>query len=288
MVRPLDTLASLDPREFQLFRALIHARTGIWLRDGKQTMLASRLRRRLRHHRLATYTEYYRLVQAEGETGHELGQLINCVTTNKTSFFREPYHFEFLTSTLVPQILAGSSHNRAKTISIWSGASSTGEEPYSIAITLMESLSLARAGGWQIEVPASDIDTGVLETAMRGVYHERSLDAVPAALRERYFLKGKNHMAGSIRIKKKVASLVHFQRINLMDTVWPLQAPLDAVFFRNALIYFQRETQDLFLRRMTRLLRPRGYLFLGHSEHIPWLHDVLEPIHNTIYRLREL
>jgi chemotaxis protein methyltransferase CheR len=280
---------SLDAREFKLFRTLIHGRTGIWLADGKQIMLASRLSKRLRHLGMTSFSEYYQLVQAGGDGSSEIGELINCVTTNKTSFFREPHHFEFLLETVVPEILA-STGNRDKTISVWSAACSTGEEPYSIALTLVEALRMARAAsvtGWQINVTASDIDTKVLEKAAAGVYDGNALDSVPVALQKKYFLRGKGQMAGSVKIKQEVSSKVHFQRINLMDSVWALKGPYDAIFFRNALIYFQQETQDAFLRKMARQLRPRGYIVLGHSEHIPWLHEVLEPLNKTIYRLRD-
>jgi chemotaxis protein methyltransferase CheR len=282
------SLHALNEREFQLFRTLIHRRTGIWLRDGKQIMLASRLGRRLRHYGLSSFAEYYQLVQAAGNE-EEIGELINCVTTNKTSFFRELHHFDFLSQTVVPEILHASGRGQAKTISLWSAACSTGEEPYSIAIALEEALRVQRtySGEWQIHVTASDIDTKVLETAQRGVYDASVLESVPLDLQKRYFLRGKDNMKGAVKVKEMLTSHVEFLRINLMDAVWPIKGPFDAIFFRNALIYFQQETQDTFLRRMARLLRPRGYLFLGHSEHIPWLHDVLEPLNKTMYRLRD-
>ena len=181
---------SLDAREFKLFRTLIHGRTGIWLADGKQIMLASRLSKRLRHLGLDSFTEYYQLVQAGGDGGIEIGELINCVTTNKTSFFREPHHFEFLMETVVPEILAAPAGKRATTISVWSAACSTGEEPYSIALTLLEALRMARAAsiaGWQAQVTASDIDTKVLEKAESGVYAGDALDSVPAELKKKIF-----------------------------------------------------------------------------------------------------
>jgi chemotaxis protein methyltransferase CheR len=285
------SLLSIPPRDFKLFRTLIHERTGIWLRDGKEVMLASRLTRRLRHYGLASFGEYYQLLQRGGDSDAEVGELINCVTTNKTSFFREPHHFEFLAKTIVPAIRAAASRD-GKSVSIWCAASSTGEEPYTIAMTLLDSLrsphvGSASAAGWEIRVTASDIDTKVLDTAARGIYQDDALDSVPLDLQKRYLLRGKGEMIDFIKVKEEVANLVHFRRINLMDSAWAVKGPFDAIFFRNALIYFQQDTQDIFLRKMTRLLKPRGYLFLGHSEHIPWLHDILEPLNKTIYRLRD-
>ncbi len=296
-----NAVVPMELREFKLFRTLVHERTGIWLRDGKQVMLASRLSRRLRHHGIASFTEYYSYVQSIQDGGEEIRELINCVTTNKTSFFRERHHFDFLVSKVVPEL-------RSRTIRVWSAASSTGEEPYSIAITLLEALrqpaSLfcgqggpARAalsgssfytGSWKIEIIASDIDTKVLATAQRAIYNSESLVSVPPPLQKRYFLRGKDDMTGQVKVKPEVMRLVKFKRINLMDAKWPLDGLFDVIFFRNALIYFNQDTQDAFLRKMIGHLKPRGYLFLGNSEHIPWLHGILEPLNQTMYRLRDV
>ncbi len=295
------SLVAMDVREFKVFRELIHRKTGIWLRDGKQAMLAGRLSKRLRHHGMIDFATYAAYVEAVQDGGKELAEIINCVTTNKTSFFREMHHFEFLMRTLVPELVAGAALGRARSIRIWSAACSTGEEPYSIAISLLEALktahkpasaapslgqSLSAPGGWQIEVVASDIDTAVLATAAQGIYDKESLEDVPPAMQTRYFLRGKGNMAGQVRVKKEVAQLVKFQRINLMDTKWPLEGKFDAIFFRNALIYFNRETQEVFLRKMLGYLKSRSYLILGHSEHVPWLNDSVESRSNTVHQLR--
>lgn len=282
------SLLSIEHHEFDLLRTLIHRQTGIWLRDGKEIMLASRLARRLRHHGMTNYGDYYHYVE-DGRNGTELGELINCVTTNKTSFFREAHHFEFLSQTVVPEMMAhdhsAAGPSERRSFSVWSAACSTGEEPYSIAICLLESQLGSRAS-WDLRVVASDIDTRVLQTAVRAVYPQTELQDIDPDLQKKYFLRGKNDMAGQIKVKKNVTSLVQFQRINLMNHLYPLGGTFDAVFFRNALIYFKQETQDLFLRRIIRYLKPGGYLFLGHSEHITWLHDLLEPLQKTVYRLR--
>lgn len=301
-----NSLYPMGLREFKLFRALVHQQTGIWLRDGKEVMLASRLSRRLRHHGMATFAEYYDYVHAMPGNSEELRELINCVTTNKTSFFRERHHFEYLANTVVPEIASAAQHGRARAIRIWCAASSTGEEPYSIAITLLEALSKSRSplsretqrvgapapavssGGWKIEIVASDIDTDVLETARRGIYNHDALASVESPLQKKYFLRGKDAMQGRAKVKTEIAKLVEFKRINLQDAKWPLEGLFDVIFFRNALIYFNQETQDRFLRRMADYLRPKGYLFLGNSEHIPWLQDVFAPLNQTMYRLRDV
>ena len=297
--------------EFKLFRSLVHDRTGIWLRDGKQVMLASRLSRRLRHHGLSNFVDYYSYVQKVQDNGEEIRELINCVTTNKTSFFRERHHFDFLAETIVPAIQSAAQRGGAKSIRVWSAASSTGEEAYSIAITLLEALKTqsrvkspiplrnetARPGlsgfsflpgSWQIEIVASDIDTKVLATAQRAIYSSDSLASVAPLLQKKYFLRGKDDMCGQVKVKPEVTRLVQFKHINLKDARWPLEDLFDVIFFRNALIYFNQDTQDVFLRKMVRHLKPRGYLFLGNSEHIPWLHNILEPLNRTMYRLRDV
>jgi chemotaxis protein methyltransferase CheR len=144
------------------------------------------------------------------------------------------------------------------------------------------------SGSWKIEIVASDIDTRVLDTARRAIYDEDSLASIAPALPKKYFLRGKDDMRGRVKLKPDVTRLVEFKRINLQDARWPLEGLFDVIFFRNALIYFNQETQDIFLRKMMRYLKPRGYLFLGNAEHIPWLHDVLEPLNRTMYRLRDL
>jgi chemotaxis protein methyltransferase CheR len=295
------SLVAMDMRDFKVFRELIHRETGIWLRDGKQVMLAARLAKRLRHHGMSDFSAYAAYVQRVKDGGKELAEIINCVTTNKTSFFREIHHFDFLAQTLVPELVAGAHLGRARSIRVWSAACSTGEEPYSIAITLLDALKTGQApalissglrqplslpGGWQVEVIASDVDTVVLATAAQGIYDKESLEEVPLAMQTRYFLRGKGDMSGQVRVKKEVAQLVKFQRLNLMDDVWTIDGLFDVIFFRNALIYFTRETQELFLRKMLRYLKPRGHLVLGHSEHVPWLSDSLEPLNNTIHQLR--
>jgi chemotaxis protein methyltransferase CheR len=295
------SVLAMDVREFKTFRELIQQKTGIWLRDGKQAMLAGRLSKRLRHHGMTDFASYAVYVKGLHDGGKELAEIINCVTTNKTSFFREMHHFDFLMQTLVPDLVAGAVLGRARSIRIWSAACSTGEEPYSIAISLLEALKTAHVrgsvaaspgqplsppGGWQIEVVASDIDTVVLATAAEGIYDRESLEDVPSVMQTKYFLRGKGNMSGQVRVKKEVAQLVKLQRINLMDSQWPLEGKFDAIFFRNALIYFTRETQEVFLRKMLGYLKPRGYLILGHSEHVPWLNDSVEAQSNTIHQLR--
>jgi chemotaxis protein methyltransferase CheR len=292
------SVMEMDLREFKLLRSLVHKHTGIWLKDGKQVMLASRLSRRLRQHGLSSFGAYYDYVQAHLNDTDELRELINCVTTNKTSFFREPHHFEFLAKKLVPHLLSHKAPGNREPIRIWSAACSTGEEPYSIAITLAEALEARRnsasistasrtVSAPEIEIVASDIDTRVLATASGRIYREESVTGIDRALLKKYFLRGKGNMSGQVCVKPELARNIEFLQINLVASNWPLSGPFDAIFFRNALIYFQQETQNSILRRMAGLLAPGGYLFLGNSEHISWLNDIYEPMKQTMYRLRK-
>jgi chemotaxis protein methyltransferase CheR len=291
-------LVTMEEREFKIFRDMIHRQTGIYLRDGKQAMLAARLSKRLRHHGMSDFATYAAYVEKVQDGGKELAEITNCITTNKTSFFREIHHFDFLSRTLVPERVAGALLGRARKLRVWSAACSTGEEPYSIAISLLDALRTAypttvpasalatTPGGWQVEVVASDIDTAVLATAAQGVYDQDALQDVPQAMQSRYFLRGKGDKSGQVRVKKEVAQLVKFQRLNLMDATWTIERPFDVIFFRNALIYFNRDTQETFLRKMLTFLKPHGFLILGHSEHVPWLSDSVEALNNTIHQLR--
>ncbi|MFT4115032.1 MAG: protein-glutamate O-methyltransferase CheR [Silvibacterium sp.] len=278
--------------DFKRFRELVHQHTGIWLRDGKNVMLASRLTRRVKHHGLQNFSEYYDYLERSRDD-NEIAELINCVTTNKTSFFRESHHFDFLRDVVVPERMKAARGGQAKSIRIWSAACSTGEEPYSISMSLCDALcgrdgaSFGGMSSWNIEIIASDIDTTVLDTASRGVYQENLLGDVTPGLRQKYFLRGKGESSGFVKVKPELRRLIAFSRINLMDKVWPLSGKFHVIFFRNALIYFNQDTQEMFLRRMIRLLEPRGYLILGHSEHIPWLNDAVTPLNHTVFQLRD-
>jgi chemotaxis protein methyltransferase CheR len=301
----------MELREFELFRSLIYQYAGIWLRDGKQVMLASRLARRLRHYSLSSFAAYYDYLQCLPDNREEVCQLINCVTTNKTSFFRERHHFDYLAETILPKVQAAICRNEQSGIRMWSAACSTGEEPYSIAITLLEAMQKrqavrtrngARYGterkelpnsaslqtSYSVEILASDIDTAVLNTAKQAIYSMDMLESIDRSWWKKYFLRGCGSLEGYAKVKPQVSRLVEFKRINLMDTRWPIEGLFDVIFFRNALIYFKRETQDIFLHRMARYLKPRGYLFLGNAEHIPWLHDVFVPLNRTMYQLRDM
>ena len=277
------TLTAMKEREFKLLRELVKEHTGIWLQDGKRAMLAARLAKPVRRLGLAGFQSYYALLCESAEDSPEFVEFVNAITTNKTSFFREKHHFDYLAQKIAPEIKAASLRGGRKQIRIWSAASSTGEEVYSIAMTLLDAVPET---GWWLEVVGSDIDTAVLETAQRAIYPAECLVNIDEAHRQKYFLQGKESRAGQVKLKPEVTRMIDLRRVNLMDESWVVDGPFDVIFFRNALIYFQQDVQERFLRRMTGMLRPGGYLFLGNSEQIPWMHDMLEPLSQTMYRLR--
>ena len=253
----------ISDAEFQQLREFIHAHTGIALSDHKRALVYARLGRRLRHHGLESFAEYYELLTERDSDGRELVEMINCITTNKTDFYREPHHFKFLRERVFPEI-----HSRGvsggRRIRLWSAGTATGEEAYTLAITVCEAFPLTEA--WDIRILATDIDTRVLAHAERGEYTEEQVARIPQHLLQRYFFQGEKSNAGRVQVKPKLKEVVRFRRLNLMDEPWPMQGLFDVIFCRNVIIYFDRATQRRLIDRFTKMLRPGGYLMLGHSE----------------------
>jgi len=272
----------LTPREFEVFRELVHARSGITLGPEKRPMLYARLARRLRALGLETFTDYQRFLEERDATGEELRRLINAVTTNKTDFFREAHHFRYLAEQWVSALRARAARTGLRSARIWSAACSSGEEAYTIAVTLLE--ALGGAAGWDVKIIATDLDTEVLAQAQAAVYQAARVEPVPAPLLSRYFLRGRGANAGLVKLRPEVQSLITFRQLNFMEEPWPIRGPLDVIFCRNALIYFDRPTQRRILEGFLARLAPDGVLFLGHSESIHGLVEGLRHVGNTIYR----
>jgi chemotaxis protein methyltransferase CheR len=268
----LDNEFTFTRADFDLVRKLIYAHAGISLHDGKQAMVYSRLSRRLRETGYRSFSDYLHwLESATGAKGAEEWQeFVNCLTTNLTSFFREDHHFVSLADDLKP--FAG------KPIRIWCCAASTGEEPYSIAMTVAESLG-ANAS---VQLVCSDIDTNVLNTARRGVYSAEARGLSPERLR-RHFLRGTGANAGQIRVKPELAKKIEFRPLNLMDSKWSLGDPFQFVFCRNVMIYFDGPTQRKVLEGIHRVMKPGGLLYVGHSENFTESRDLFRLRGKTIY-----
>jgi chemotaxis protein methyltransferase CheR len=258
------------PRDFARVRALIYERAGISLHEGKQAMVYSRLSRRLRDTGHNSFESYLKWLESGNGAQQEWQEFVNCLTTNLTSFFREEHHFLALTEWL--------SARANQPTRIWCCAASTGEEPYSLAITVAETMGLHAP----VKIICSDIDTNVLATASRGVYDANARGLNPQRLRT-YFLRGKGGNSGSIRVKPELARLVEFKPFNLMQTSWQLGDPFDVVFCRNVMIYFDAPTQRKVLERIHGVMKPKGQLFVGHSENFTESRDLFTLRGKTIY-----
>ena len=256
--------------DFDRIRRLIHDQAGISLAPVKQDMVYSRLARRLRALQLGTFAEYLAVLEtgdaAEWET------FVNSLTTNLTSFFREAHHFEILRRHLeaLPQ----------RPLRIWCSAASTGEEPYSLAITACETFDSLSP---PVEILASDIDTNVLAVGQCGIYPMERVERLSQERLQRFFLRGAGAQAGQVRVRTDLQRLITFTRINLLDSRWPVRDHLDAIFCRNVMIYFDKPTQYQVLKRFAPLLRPEGLLFAGHSESFLHAADLFRSLGRTVY-----
>src|ERR1700677_2513170 len=258
-----DALDHLSDRYFKAVAEVVEKRVGIKLPPAKQTMVEGRLRKRVRALDLADLNDYARHIFDRGHLEVELPHLIDCVTTNKTDFFREPSHFEFLRNVAVPALLKLHA-TRTANLKIWSAACSTGAEAYTIAMVLQE-LSEQRRD-FRFSILGTDISTDVLREAKAAIYQTAFIEPVPAAMRQRYVLVAKQAGRGVARIAPELRSLTRFERLNLMDPHYPVDQDVDVIFCRNVLIYFDKPTQQAVVERLASHLRPGGYLLLGHSE----------------------
>ena len=272
-----DDAAALQSREFawtvadfDRIRQLIYRHAGISLHEGKQAMVYSRISRRLRETGHDSFRAYLDWLESSRDAA-EWQEFVNALTTNLTAFFRENHHFVELA-----RLVRESSQREWK---IWCSAASTGEEPYSIAITMADVLGLQGA----FRIWASDIDTRVLQTAQRGVYKLEQMGAVTPEQRRKYFLRGRGVNEGLARVKPELQKHLQFFTLNLVDEAWPLHEEFDAIFCRNVMIYFDHTTQRQVLGRLHRLLRPHGTLFVGHAENFSDARDLFRLRGKTIY-----
>jgi chemotaxis protein methyltransferase CheR len=260
------------PRDFARVRTLIYRQAGISLAESKQEMVYSRLARRLRAKGLNSFEEYLDGLESGQDSG-EWEAFTNALTTNLTSFFREAHHFPILAEHLL---------NAKAPLSIWCSASSTGEEPYSIAMTACETFGTLAP---PVSIVATDIDTNVLETAANGVYPAERIDKMAPDRVKRFFQRGKGERDGLVRVRPELRQLVSFKPLNLLAGSWPLSGPFDVIFCRNVMIYFDKPTQGRILARFVPLLKPTGLLFAGHSENFMYASDAFRLRGKTVYEL---
>lgn len=260
-------------QDFERIRKLIYQRAGISLSPAKQDMVYSRLARRLRATGVRTFSEY--LSRLERGDAVEMEAFTNSLTTNLTAFFREPHHFPILAEHI-------KKHQGRHPIALWCAASSTGEEPYSMAMTMMDLFNSLTP---PVRILATDLDTHVLQKAQEGVYPLERLEKVPEDMVRRFFLKGTGSQEGHARVRQELRDLITFRQINLLDERWPIRGPFDAIFCRNVMIYFDRPTQHKVLQKFVPLLRHDGLLFAGHSESFYHAADLFKPLGKTVYEL---
>jgi chemotaxis protein methyltransferase CheR len=276
----------MEPRlsddEFALFRDLIKVETGIALNTFKRPLVQARLARLVRQLRLRTYRDYYEYLVAHDATEEERSRFINAVTTNKTGFFREPYHFEYLRRVWIPALRARAHRTGNRRIRIWSAGCSTGEEAYSIAMTLAD--GLASLAEWDVRILASDIDTAALAVAQEGTYRVDRLRSSPVPVPRRYLHGSTSARAGLVGVAPWLRELVVFRRINLVEDPWPIRTRFDLVFLRNVVIYFDRPTKNRLFERLEDVLKDEGLLVLGHSESLLGSGSGLRFVGQTIYQ----
>lgn len=268
--------AALTLREFEQFRVFIHSLAGMQFSDEKRVLLSNKLGRRLRARSIDGFAQYYQCVQHDAE---ERQRMLEAVCTAETHFFREPTHFDYLTQTLLPRWRrAAEEGRRARSVRAWSAACATGEEPYTLAMVLLDGLG----DGWDIQVLATDLSRPSLEIARQGTWAVERVRDVPPAMR-RFVLRGVGSQTGRMRAVPELQEHLRFAHLNLNDACYPFTGPFDLIFCRNVLIYFELEAKKRVLERAIRLLGDDGHLFLGHAESLTGLVQGLDCVQPTVY-----
>jgi len=264
--------------DFDYLRGIVTRTTGIVAPDDKYTMYYSRLARRLRSLGLPDFTAYRQFLKSNQET--ESIELVNAVTTNLTSFFREKHHFDYLRDTLIPEKIRQNDFR----LRVWSAGCSTGEEPYTIAITLFEAIPDPEK--WDIKILATDIDSNVLQTGSEGIYDEARVADLDKNMLRRYFKKGNGNNAGKVKVNPVLGKCIQFKQLNLLHD-WPIKEKMDFIFCRNVVIYFDKETKSKLVDRFANQLVNKGKLFMGHSESLYKTTDRFDLLGKTIYQLED-
>jgi chemotaxis protein methyltransferase CheR len=276
--QPLDD--RLSKRNFEALSKFIYSYSGIKMPMNKATMLEGRLRRRLRTTGIPSFDAYCDYLFKQGGIEHEAIYLIDVVTTNKTDFFREPKHFDYMQETALPDIVEQFPDRRLR---VWSSACSTGAEPYTLAMVLSDYCRV-QAPQRDYFVLATDLSTDVLHKAQKGIYAAEMMAPVPPDTMRRYVMKPANAHRPEMRVTPKLRQKVGFARLNLMDTSYPVGDPMHIIFCRNVLIYFDKPTQQQVLTRLCDCLMPGGYLFIGHSETVTGFNLPIRQVANTVFK----
>jgi chemotaxis protein methyltransferase CheR len=272
--------AKLSDQDFKRLSEFIYGQYGIKMPPVKKVMLQSRLQKRLRELDITSFKEYVDYVFSEDGQDNEVIQMIDVVSTNKTDFFREPVHFDFLTTSVVPEFMTNNNSN--KVLKIWSAGCSSGEEPYTIAIALSECKE--RIPNFDFTVLGTDISSRILRTANDAIYKEPRIEELPIFYKKKYFLKSKDRNNPTVRVMQELRRKVFFKRLNFMDSNYGINEIFDVIFCRNVLIYFDRETQEKVINKLCTKLKTDGYFFLGHSESLTSMQAPLKQIRPTIFK----
>jgi chemotaxis protein methyltransferase CheR len=274
--------ATMSEREFQRFATLVYDSVGIKMPPAKKIMLEARLQKRLKALGINSFDKYGDYVTCPEGRENELVHMIDVVTTNKTDFFREPAHFEYMVKTALPKIIQARKESGLEPVRVWSAGCSSGEEPYTLAMVLSE-YSLKNPG-FRFTILASDISTKILTIAKSAVYPEERVDTIPLDLKKKYLLRSKNRELSLVRMSPQLRSAVSFRRINFMDDDLGVAEKMDIIFCRNVVIYFDKQTQQALMKKFHKQLRPGGYLFIGHSETLNGLDVEFKAVASTVYR----
>lgn len=262
--------------DFEFIRETVGERTGIVLSEHKVDMVYGRLARRLRQLELNSFKDYFKYIEHEND--QELVEFTNALTTNLTAFFREPHHFEFLANTGISELTKRRDNKRLR---IWSAGCSTGEEPYTIAMTLCEALPAIRS--WDAKILATDLDSNVVSKAKDGIYDQERVNGISKQRLNRWFRKGRGKNAGRVKVSPDLQALITFKQLNLMHK-WPMTGYFDIIFCRNVVIYFNKDTQRALFDRYADILADDGYLIVGHSETLHKVTDRFELLGKTVYK----
>jgi chemotaxis protein methyltransferase CheR len=273
--------AVMSKDDFKRLSSFIYNEYGIKMPEVKKTMLQSRLHKRLRELNMTSYKDYVEYLFSKDGQQTEVIHMIDMVSTNKTDFFREPVHFDYLHSNVLPDLLSGPHPSRM--IKIWSAGCSSGEEPYTIAMSVSE-FSQNTGNVFDFSILATDISTRMLKQAVDGIYKEVRVDMLPMNLKKRYLLRSKDRSNPTVRIIPDLRKRLTFQRLNFMDEHYAINDSFDIIFCRNVLIYFDRDTQEQVISKLCTKLKPDGIFFLGHSESITNFNVPLLQIKPTIFR----
>jgi len=275
---------TLKERDFFKLQNLIEKNYGIKMPISKKDMLESRLRKRLKALSITSFSDYCNyLFSSEGQK-NELVNMLDTVTTNKTDFFRESEHFDFLVKSILPEMIINRGIGINNKLMIWSAGCSTGEEPYTLAMVLNEFKENIPGLSFQYLILGTDLSSKVLSEAKRGVYQENKILPIPDNIKRKYLMKSKDPSKRIVRIVPELRALIKFRRLNFLESNYGMREPIDIVFFRNVQIYFDKKTQYSIISKIYNIMKPGGYLFIGHSETLNSFDIPFEPIIPTIYK----